>query len=144
VTTPRVTLVGIVLFVCMGAVGPMATATALTPPLRSRIVATPSSVMVNTTTQLVGRHFAPRHRLIVKECGLTVWYVLQNSCDAANAITVTTNRYGTFRHTFSVETCPSPVVPPGFSQICYIGVPAFLGVDTGKLVGAAKITVTGP
>jgi hypothetical protein len=69
--------------------------------------------------------------------------VLLNPCDAANGTIVTTNRSGTFRHTFSFETCPSPVVPHRFAQIYDIGVPTIFGIDTGRLVGAAKITLTG-
>ena len=113
------------------------------PCLSPQIVATPSSVMVNNTTQLVGRHFAPRHRLTVEECSLTSWYVPQNPCDTAKTITVTTNRYGTFQHTFTVDLCPSSG-PPMLAVTCYIGVPMVGGVDTEALLGAATMTVTYP
>jgi hypothetical protein len=50
-----------------------------------------------------------------------------------------------FKSSFTVQTCPgSTTTSPGFSETCYIGDPSPSGIDVINLVGAAKITVTGP
>jgi len=109
------------------------------------ITAHPNNVMVNTATKLIGRNFTPSTTYTVKECGKTFWIVPQNPCDSTNSIVVTTNAHGQFKSSFTVQTCPSGTnSPPGFSQTCYIGVPTPNGIDTISLVGAARITVTGP
>jgi hypothetical protein len=101
--------------------------------------------MVNTATKLIGRNFKPSTTYTVKECGMTSWSVPQNPCDSTNSIVVTTNAHGGFKSAFIVQTCPSGAnSSPGFSQTCYIGVPTPSGIDTIALVGAARITVTGP
>ena len=108
------------------------------------IVAHPNNVMVNTATKLIGKNFKPSTAYTVKECGKTFWIVPQDPCDSTNSIVVTTNAHGQFKSSFTVQTCPSGNSQPGFSQICYIGVPTPNGIDTITLLGAARITVTGP
>jgi hypothetical protein len=109
------------------------------------IVAHPNNVMVNTATKLIGRNFTPSTTYNVKECGKTNWIAPQNPCDITNSIVVTTTGRGQFKSSFTVQTCPSGTnSQPGFSQTCYIGVPTPNGIDTITLLGAARITVTGP
>jgi len=108
------------------------------------ISAHPNSVMVNGTTELVGKNFQPSTSLTVKECGLKNWVVPQNPCDSTNSIVVTTNSHGGFKSAFTVQTCTTGTENPGFSEKCFIGVPTPTGVDTITLVGAVRITVTGP
>lgn len=109
------------------------------------ITAHPNNLMVNTTTNLVGRGFAPSTSLTVEECGHRNWIAPQNPCDSTNSVTVTTSKHGTFTTTFTAQTCPGGKNKgPGFSERCYIGVPHPSGVDTIVLVGAVRITVTGP
>ena len=107
------------------------------------IVARPSSVMVNTTTKLTGKHFVASKRITIEECAQSTWVVMANPCDSTNTIHVKTDSQGRFHAVFNVQTCfanPSP----GFSQTCYIGEPLPSGVDTITLAGAVAITVTGP
>ncbi len=111
---------------------------------KPHITAHPNNVMVNTATELIGTHFQPSTTLTVKECGLKNWIVPQNPCDSSNSIVVTTNAQGAFKSSFIVETCTTGSGDPGFSQRCYIGVPTPNGIDTITLVGAVRITVTGP
>jgi len=108
------------------------------------ITAHPDNLMVNTTTKLVGTGFAPSTSLTVKECANKDWIVPQNPCDSTNAVVVTTNKHGSFKTTFTAQTCPGTSTGPGFSELCYIGVPTPSGIDTIDLVGAVRITVTGP
>jgi hypothetical protein len=117
--------------------------TADVTPVPPRIVAHPNSVMVDGTTTLVGSNFPPHANLRIVECSARTWIVPQNPCDTANAITVHTNSLGHFKSPFKVLTCPAPTTP-GFAEICYVGNPRPLGIDEVQLVGAAKITVTGP
>ena len=109
------------------------------------ISAHPNNLMVNTATNLVGKNFAPSTTYTVKECGSKNWIVPQNPCDSTNSIVVTTNRHGQFKSSFTAQTCPSGGdSSPGFAQKCFIGIPTPSGVDTMNLVGAVRITVTGP
>jgi hypothetical protein len=129
----------------MGTIGLLPLAAAGASGSSPHIVAKPDNVMVNTTTLLYGRNFAPSTSLTVKECGAKNWIVPQNPCDSTNSVTVTTDKQGRFKSSFKVQTCPSGAsTPPGFSEKCYIGVPKPNGVDTIALVGATGITVTGP
>jgi hypothetical protein len=105
------------------------------------IVATPSSVMVNTTTTLRGSNFSPSKTIKIEECAVSLWYVLQNPCDVT--VKARTNAQGGFKVRLTVHACQSGSVP-GFSETCYVGEPSLYGVDTTKLEGAASITVTGP
>ena len=58
---------------------------------------------------------------------------------------MTTNASGGFKAAFTVTLCPDGVRgPEPTSEICYIGERKPSGVDTVKLVGAAKVTVTYP
>ena len=109
------------------------------------IAAHPNNLMVNTATNLVGKGFAPSTSLTVEECGQKNWIAGQSPCDSTNSVTVTTNTHGAFKTAFTVQTCPGGKNKgPGFSERCYIGVPNPSGVDTIDLVGAVRITVTGP
>jgi hypothetical protein len=109
------------------------------------IVAKPNSVMVNTTTKLTGTHFPASTKITIEECAQSTWVVMSNPCDTDNSIKVKTNTKGQFHAVFTVHTCPDTVAaPPGFSQTCYIGDPHPSGIDTITLLGAVKITVTGP
>ena len=124
---------------------PATTAGAATtgPPV---IVAHPDSVMVNTTTKLVGRGFARHTTLHVEECASTTWVVPTDPCDTANSITVTTNRMGKFTATFTVRTCPTSATtgPGGLAFRCYLGVPTPSGIDTVSLQPSTAIVVTYP
>jgi hypothetical protein len=111
---------------------------------KPHITAHPNNLMVNTATELIGKNFQPSTTLTVKECGLKNWIVPQNPCDSTNSIVVTTNAQGGFKSSFTAQTCTTGSGQPGFSEKCYIGVPTPSGVDTITLVGAVRITVTGP
>jgi len=109
------------------------------------ISAHPNNLMVNTATSLTGRGFAPSTSLTVEECGQKDWIAPQNPCDSTNSVTVMTSKHGTFTTPFTAQTCPGGKNKgPGFSERCYIGVPQPSGIDTIALVGAVRITVTGP
>jgi hypothetical protein len=109
------------------------------------ITAHPHSVMVNSSTTLTGTNFKPRKSITLKECPETTWIVPQNPCDSTNSVVVKVNSQGTFKTSFTVQTCPGgTTTEPGFSETCYIGDPSPSGIDTINLVGAVKITVTGP
>jgi hypothetical protein len=111
---------------------------------RARIVANPSSVMVNTNTTLRGTGFSAHTEVALEECGTTSWLAPRDPCNSDNGKTVETNGLGRFRTSFKVELCPEG--EPGefpTSRICYIGVPRF-GIDTVALEPAAKLTVTYP
>jgi hypothetical protein len=108
-----------------------------------QIVARPDSIMVDHTTSLTGKHFPARATLTIEECSAKNWIAPESPCHSSNAVVVHTNGGGNFKATMKVLTCPAPSTP-GFSQICYVGEPKGTGVDTLTLVGAGKITVTGP
>jgi hypothetical protein len=109
------------------------------------IVARPQSVMVNRSTTLVGTNFKPRKSLTIKECPETTWVVPEDPCDSTNSIVVKTNGRGAFTSSFTVQTCAGgTTTSPGFSEKCYIGDPTPSGIDVITLVGAARVTVTGP
>ena len=112
------------------------------------IVAKPNSIMVNGTTKLTGKHFPASTSVTLDECSQTTWVVMSNRCDTNNSIKVKTNAQGQFQAVFTVHTCPATgatgTASPGFSQTCYIGEPRPFGIDTITLIGAVKITVTGP
>lgn len=131
--------------------GPASTGPASTGPARPisrvpKIVARPDSVMVNAKTELSGSGFQPRHRLTILECSQRTWVVPTQVCNQKNAVRVTTDRAGRFRASMRALVCPAHrrAMAAGFVRTCYVGVPAIRGVDTETLVGAAKITVTGP
>jgi hypothetical protein len=102
--------------------------------------------MVNTDTHLVGTGWPADKTLHISECSQRSWIVPQNPCATSNMISVTTNASGDFKTTLTAAVCPGASGSDsfGFSETCYVGVPHPVGVDTIKLVGAAKITVTGP
>jgi len=109
------------------------------------IVARPDSVMVNTSTTLHGSGFGPHRKVLLWECSVRTWVVPMKVCRQRNAVTVRTNANGRFTVKFTVLVCPKPPAAlAGFSRTCYIGEPKIQGVDTVTLIGAAKITVTGP
>jgi len=108
------------------------------------ITAHPRSVMVNHTTKLIGTNFKSKKSITIKECSETTWIVPQDPC-GTNSIVVKTNRYGGFTSSFTVQTCPGGTnTGPSFSEKCFIGDPTPSGIDVISLVGATKITVTGP
>jgi hypothetical protein len=111
-----------------------------------RIVAKPDSVMVNRRTTLTGSGFRRHKKLTILECSARNWVVPAQVCNHRNAIKIRTNAHGGFRVKIKVLVCPSirKAVPAGFSKRCFVGVPTIRGVDTETLVGAVKITVTGP
>jgi hypothetical protein len=120
---------------------PVASAGAASGP---HVKAHPKSVMVNHDTVLSGRGFPAGTSIDLAECSAKHWIAPNDPC-GDNTVTVTTNGQGRFTTTFRVTTCPGGVNHgPGFSQRCYIGEPQPAGVDTTVLVGATKITVTGP
>ena len=119
-----------------------ASAVSAAPP---KIIAHPKNLMVNTFTTLTGRNFAPDTTINLTECSATNWVVeVQNPCDTTNTVTVTTDTKGGFTTGFQALLCPNGkrVLPNGVR--CYIGVPTPSGIDTVRLVGAAKIIVTYP
>jgi hypothetical protein len=101
--------------------------------------------MVNRSTSLVGTNFKPRKSVTIKECSETNWIVPQDPCQSSNSIVVKTNGRGAFTSSFTVQTCPGGMTTsPGFSEKCYIGDPTPSGIDVITLVGAVRVTVTGP
>lgn len=129
------------------AVGLMAVpADAVVAPRPPHIVAMPDNVMVNTDTVLVGSNFPPNRTLTVAECSTKQWFVPEHPCATSNVIRVHTSANGHFRHAMTATVCPSIQAggPPGFSQLCYVGVPMLTGVDGVTLLGAAPLVVTGP
>jgi len=123
----------------------MATPASAVSPAPPRITAHPNNLMVNTFTTLTGTNFTPNTSIMVTECSATHWVVeVANPCDTTNTITLTTDAKGGFTTGFQAQLCPNGkrVVPNGVR--CYIGVPTPSGIDTVKLVGAAKIIVTYP
>ena len=104
--------------------------------------------MVGTATKLTGTNFSANATLTIKECSQTTWIVPENPCATSNVITIATSSNGDFETTMTAEVCPSPtptpVAGPGFVQNCYIGKQVPQGIDTITLIGATRITVTGP
>lgn len=112
-----------------------------------KIVAKPDSVMVNRMTTLTGSGFKRHKKLRIWECSARNWVVPKQICNHRNAVTVRTNARGGFRVRFKALVCPASSVAAarkGFSRHCFIGVPTPRGVDVVVLVGATRITVTGP
>lgn len=112
-----------------------------------RIVAKPDSVMVNKKTTLTGSGFKRHRKLRIWECSAKSWVVPKQICNHRNAVTVRTNAHGGFKVKFKVLVCPSAsssAATRGFSRRCFVGVPTPSGVDVVILVGATRITVTGP
>jgi hypothetical protein len=131
--------------VVLGVVGGVCLTTAGAVTSSPHITAHPDEVMVNTATHLIGKNFAPSTSYTVKECGSRNWIAPRDPCDSTNSIVVSTNAHGQFESSFTVLTCSSGSdSSPGFAERCYIGVPAPSGIDTVTLLGAARITVTGP
>lgn len=140
----QITRVGLTVTVVALAAGVLSTqagAVSATPP---HIVAKPNNLMVNTKTTLTGTGFPSNTKLTIKECPNTGWIVPQNPCVKTNTISVLTNAHGKFTRQFRVALCGGKHGPEPTSQICYIGDPHPEGVDTIRLLGAAKITVTYP
>jgi hypothetical protein len=108
------------------------------------IVARPVDVMVNQAVALRGTGFAPRSTLVLTECSQTNWVVPQNPCLQDNRVTVTTNRSGGFRTSMKAGVCPAVSPPQRTERTCYIGVARPSGIDTIRLVGAARIVVSWP
>jgi len=143
---PRLrTLAGSAVILAAGAV-PLAlpAVAAAGSPVPPHIVARPNNLMVNTKTKLTGVGFPAHRTLTIKECSQTTWIVPQNPCDTTNTIHVTTDGLGRFHGTMTAQTCPAASKQPGFAETCYIGEPVAKGIDQVTLLGAAKITVTGP
>ena len=168
----RVMLVASAVLVAGAAAGAVSVAAAAAPsghpvvtgvgriPARQRpkIVAKPDSVMVNHKTTLTGSGFKRHKKLTIVECSARMWVVPKQICNRRNALTVRTSARGRFRVRFKVLVCPAassalagsgpaasgPAAARGFSRRCFIGVPTIRGVDTEELLGAARITVTGP
>ena len=121
-----------------------------------RIVAKPSRVKVNKVTTLTGSGFKPRHKYVLNECSARAWVVPKQVCNHRNAVHVRTGPHGGFRVRMKALLCPRGIqpqarVPRGrvlgpeaFVVHCFIGVPRIAGVDTVTLVGAVRISVTGP
>ena len=127
--------------IAVGSATGSAGAVSPTPP---RIAASPNDLMVNTDTTLTGTGFAKHANLIIEECSRTNWVVMGNPCIGSNHVSVTTDAHGKFVTQFRVVLCGGRRGPEPTSQICYIGHPRPNGVDTERLVGAAKVTVTYP
>jgi hypothetical protein len=110
------------------------------------IVARPDSVMVNGTTMLTGTGFPADSLVHLQECGSAMWIVPEDPCDTTNEITVMSGPSGRFSTPFKVQLCPRklPPKPPVTREKCYIGEPQPSGIDTIRLLGAAKIIVTYP
>ena len=108
------------------------------------IVARPNNLMVNTVTHLTGTGFKPNTTYTVKECSKTSWLEAQQPCATSNIIHAKTNAQGGFLASMTAVVCPQIAqARRGFSETCYIGVPVPTPAGM-KLIGTAKITVTGP
>ena len=124
---------------------PSAAAAVRQSPTPPHIIARPDNVMVLQPIRLVGTGFNPNSTLTIKECSQTNWVVNQNPCDTDNVIHVTTNANGGWRGRMKAELCPAAVAAtPQPAETCYVGNPVPAGLDTIRLVGAARITVTYP
>jgi hypothetical protein len=110
-----------------------------------RIVANPNNLMVNTKTTLTGTGFGVDAKLRIVECSRTKWMVPVNPCAKGNAVTVRATSEGSFTATFTAKVCPKikNATGRGFSEVCYVGALKQL-FGRVKLLGAAKLTVTGP
>jgi hypothetical protein len=128
-----------------GAIGLSATSAGATSPAAvPHIRAQPRSVMVDHSIKLIGTNFKPKRSITIEECSETTWIVPQDPC-GTNSIILKTNSQGGFTRSLTVQTCPGGSnTGPGFSEKCYIGDLRPSGIDVVSLVGAAKITVTGP
>ena len=142
----RMAHAALVLPVALLAGGVVAPAAAATSPTPSHLVAKPDNVMVNTKIRLAGTGFPARTKLTVEECGTTSWVVPANPCDTNNSVSVRTDAHGRFASPLEAELCPRGKHPkgPATREACYVGVPHPKGVDTVRLVGAARVTVTYP
>jgi len=139
--TTRVLLAATVTVLAFGVLPTQAGAISSTPP---HIVAKPNNLMVNTKTTLTGTGFPANTKLTIEECSTNFWIVPKNPCLNTNKITVRTDGHGHFVRQFRVTVCGGKHGPEPTSQICYIGDPHPEGIDTIRLLGAAKITVTYP
>jgi len=124
--------------------GGLASPASAVSPVPPSITANPDNLMVNTSTVLTGRHFAPLAKVQLTECGKTNWIVPQNPCNTNNSVTVTTNSLGGFRTRFKAELCPGGVRVGPTALRCYIGVAKPSGIDTVTLTPSVKIVVTYP
>jgi hypothetical protein len=109
-----------------------------------KIVAKPTSVMVNRPVKLRGSGFKPNATFTVEECGQTNWIAPQSPCASGNSVMVTTNAKGKFKATMTAMLCPQASPPTLTEETCYIGEVSVTGIDTLELVGAAPITVSWP
>jgi hypothetical protein len=119
-----------------------------------KIVARPDKVKVNKVTTLTGSGFKPHAKLVLNECAARAWIVPKQVCNHRNAVHVRTGPHGGFRVRMKVLVCPRGMQPQArisrilspeaFVVHCFIGVPKIAGVDTVTLVGAVRISVTGP
>lgn len=135
-------LAGVTVALVTMAVGVSGASSAASP----HIVATPNNVMVNGTVKLVGTHFAPHKKLVLKECGATTWIAPQDPCDKAK-IKVKTNAHGRFSRSFAAALCPRTKPWKGHpvtEERCYVGEIMPSGVDVINLVGHVRIIVTYP
>ncbi len=146
----------------VGSVGLAASAYMLPTPVaikakhHPKIVARPHKLRVNKVTTLSGEGFRPRHRYVLNECSAQTWVVPAHVCNHRNAVHVRTGPHGGFQVRMKVLACPRRMQPQsrvprlevrrpeGFVVHCFIGVPRIAGVDTETLVGAVRISVTGP
>lgn len=136
-------LLALALCVFVLAAGPAYAVTAAPHASTPRIVAKPSSVMVDSATKLTGTHFSAATSVTLEECNASEWIVPLDPCTSTSVMTVTTNTRGAFKAVFTVKTCPgSPTA--GTSERCYIGEPTPSGIDTVQLRGAVTVTVTFP
>jgi hypothetical protein len=116
-----------------------------------KIVAKPHSVTVNKFTTLNGSGFKPHSKFVLNECSAKSWVVPRKVCNHRNAVHVRTGPRGGFRVRMKALLCPRPVQPQGrtlgpkpFIVHCFIGKPTRRGANTETLVGAVRISVTGP
>lgn len=116
-----------------------------------KIVAAPRKVRVNKVTTLTGSGFKPHAKLVLNECAARAWIVPKQVCNHRNAAAVRTGPHGGFLVRMKILVCPrgmQPQVrvldPRRFAVPCFIGVPKIAGVDTETLIGAVRISVTGP
>lgn len=140
-----------------GSVALTASAYVLPPPVaiqakhHPKIVAKPDKVKVNKVTTLAGSGFKPHTRLVLNECAARTWIVPKQVCNHRNAVHVRTGPHGGFQVRMKALVCPRAMQPQArvlgpesFVVHCFIGVPRVAGVDTETLIGAVRISVTGP
>jgi hypothetical protein len=109
-----------------------------------KIVAKPTSAMINTNITLRGRGFPKNTTVQLRECGRRSWLNPNVPCNQGNELSVSTGAKGRFKVSFKVELCPEgEQIEMITERDCFIGVPQ-LGEDSGTLEPATEVIVSYP